>query len=264
MKNISIVIPAYNEEQRLQIVFEALIKTWPKNYSLKEVIFVNDGSADNTERVLLSKQKKLQHKLKVPVKLVSYPVNRGKGYAVKRGLLEASGEWVLLVDVDMSTPFVELNKFELKVKSGAKVIVGTRKNGHSTVVVPQPLYRQFMGKVFTYLTQFTLGMGVTDFTCGFKLINKVVYRDIAQYMSVERWGYDAEILYLAYKYGFDVIEVPVAWYNDQRTKVNLIKDVARSFVDLLQIRVNDMNSRYERETTRANLDTGVVLWNRET
>jgi len=262
MKNISVVVPVYNEEERLKIVIEALLKSWPKRYSLKEVIFVDDGSADKTREILAAKRKILSKKLGVIVKVMGYKDNCGKGYAVKTGLAAAKGEWALLIDVDMSTPFSELAKFE-KVSTNNEVVVGTRKNGHSTVVVAQPLYRQVLGKAFTYLTQFILGVKVSDFTCGFKLIKRGAFQDIADKMRVARWGYDAEILYLASKDNYQIAEIPVKWYNDARTKVNLVKDIVRSLADLLQIRWSDMVGRYDSETTRGNLKRRVVLWSNE-
>lgn len=262
MKNISVIVPVYNEEERLKIVLEALLKSWPKKYSLQEVIFVDDGSTDKTRKILAAKHNTLSKKLNVPVEVLGYNENRGKGYAVKIGLAAAEGEWALLIDVDMSTPFSELAKFETASKK-SDVVVGTRKNGHSTVVVAQPLYRQVLGKAFTYLTQFILGVKVSDFTCGFKLIKKDVYQDIADKMRIARWGYDAEILYLASKDNYQIAEIPVKWYNDARTKVNLVKDIARSLTDLLQIRWSDVAGRYDSETTRGNLKRRVVLWSNE-
>ena len=169
----------------------------------------------------------------------------------------AQGDWALLIDVDMSTPFGELSKFE-RLSHDSEVIVGTRKNGHSTVVVAEPIYRQVLGKVFTYLTQFVLGLQVSDFTCGFKLIKKDAYKDIAPKMRVERWGYDAEILYLASKSNYAIAEVPVEWYNDARTKVSLIKDMVRSLFDLIQIKWSGVTGCYESETTRGNLNKEVA------
>ncbi len=263
MKNISVLIPVYNEEERLSIVFEALLKTWPKSVSLKEIIFVNDGSTDMTIKIIKSKSKRIVRKLGVPVRLVSYPENRGKGYAVKQGMRAATGDYLLISDVDMSTPFAELVKFRTKVMSGSDVTVGTRKNGHSTVVVAQPIYRQLLGKGFTYLSQFILGMSVSDFTCGFKVLNRDAYKMIGRKMMVERWGYDAEILYLAQKSNLYISEIPVAWYNDKRSKVNLMKDIAQTLSDLLAIRLNHIRGIYSEGRVRDTLKVGVLPWAKE-
>lgn len=263
MKNISVLIPIYNEEERLSMVFEALLKTWPKTISLKEIIFVDDGSSDKTVKIIKSKSKSIVKEFGVPVRLVSYSQNRGKGYAVRQGMKAATGDYLLISDVDMSTPFIELLKFKTKVMNGSDVTVGTRKNGHSTVVVAQPIYRQLLGKGFTYLTQFILGINVSDFTCGFKLLNRDTYKLIGEKMRVERWGYDAEMLYLAQKNNLCISEVPVAWYNDKRTKVNLLKDVMQTLSDLLTIRFNNVRGIYSEGKVRDTLKVGVFSWAKE-
>lgn len=263
MKNISVLVPVYNEEERLNIVFEALLKTWPKNVSLKEVIFVDDGSTDKTKKLIVSIAKSLKNKLGADIKLVSFASNRGKGYAVKAGMQKARGDYLLLIDVDMSTPFAELKKFTEYVNRGDEVIVGTRKNGHSTVVVAQPIYRQIMGKAFTYIAQLALGVKVSDFTCGFKLFSKSAYQSVAPLMSIDRWGYDAELLYISAGLGLTISEVPVAWYNDDRTKVSLLKDVVRSLADLWMIRLNGWRGRYAQSMVRDTLKEGVISWAKE-
>lgn len=260
MQKVSVLIPVFNEEERLKIVFDALVQTWPKEIRLKEIIFVDDGSTDQTVKIIKRKSNFLSKNLGVPIKLISYKQNRGKGYAVKKGMQVSIGDLLLLTDVDMSTPFTELEKFFINKKTKGEVIVGTRKNGHSTVVIAQPLYRQVLGKMFTYLTQFILRVKVSDFTCGFKIFNKNVYKSIYPLMKIDRWGYDAEILFLAKKNNFVISEVPVLWANDQRSKVNIFKDMVRSLFDLFNILLNDWRGIYTPTAARDTLKVGILSW----
>ncbi len=257
MKTLSIVIPVYNEAERLKKTFQALAAGLSSQvFVLREVIFVNDGSTDTTLKVLQDWKKNSG----VTVKIVSYVENRGKGYAVKRGMIVANAEYVLLVDADMSTPLTELAKLELFIQQGYQVVVGTRKNGHSTVMIPQPLYRQIAGRVFTKLSNVILNVWVSDFTCGFKLFSKQAKKKIFEKTIVDHWGYDAEILFLAKKYGYPVQEKAVLWYNDARSKVHFVRDVLSSFSELVQIRVNDFRGGYTPKVDHDNLGKEESSW----
>src|SRR5690606_10676654 len=155
----------------------------------------------------------LEKNTKAEVKIVSYKINRGKGYAIKRGMLASNTDYSLMVDADMSTKLSELKKFSSFIKNNVDVVVGTRKNGESTVTLPQPLYRQLMGRVFTLLSNIILNTWVTDFTCGFKLFSQDARLAIFPEAKINGWGYDAEILYLARKMSFEINEKAVLWAN---------------------------------------------------
>ena len=260
MNTLSVVIPVYNEEKRLKKTFKALycgVKS--RNFELCEVIFVNDGSTDDTLSVIKKNKTTLAKKIKAEIGITSYVKNRGKGYAVKRGMQKASGDHLLVMDADISTPLSELSKLESKVFY-SDIVIGTRKNGHSTVVVPQPLYRQFLGHVYTFLSQLILNVWVTDFTCGFKLFNFPSYKKISSRMKISGWGYDAEVMYLAKKYGFVVNEAAVEWANDSATKVNLAKDIVKSLSELIEIRFNDFTFVYNDFHPYATLKNKLFSW----
>lgn len=260
MNTLSIVIPVYNEEKRLRKTFKALycgVKKTP--FILSEIIFVDDGSKDGTLSLIKKEKSGLEKKLAIDVKIVSYFVNSGKGYAIKRGMEEASGDYLLFMDADISTPLSELSKLSEKIDL-SDIVIGTRKNGHSTVIVPQPLYRQILGHGFTYLTQLILNVWVTDFTCGFKLLTKDAYKKISPKMQIDGWGYDAEIMYLAKKFGFSISEVPVEWSNDKATKVSLFKDIYRSLKELIAIRYNDFSYAYNDSVSYATLKEKFFSW----
>ena len=236
MKTLSFVIPVYNEEKRLQTTFLALQKfKTPKGLKLQEVIFVNDGSKDSTRQRIQSAKTILEKALRAKVKLISYPQNKGKGYAVKQGMLIANSDYALFFDADISTPLSELKKFMPYIKEGKDVIIGTRKNGQSTVIIHQPKIRELLGKSFTLITKLALRLNVTDFTCGFKLFSKEARDRIFKQSTINTWGYDAEILFLANKFGFPIQEKAVLWSNDKNTKVKLYKAIPQTFMELFLI-----------------------------
>lgn len=239
MKTISFVIPVYNEEKRLKKAFTALEKGFSfDGIKLEKVIFVNDGSTDNTILKIKSQKSKIEKKLKAKIEIVSYCKNMGKGYAVRQGMFASNSDYTLLFDVDMSTPLSEFAKFLPFIENNIDVIVGTRKNGHSTVIKHQPFYREMLGKGFTLLSNIILNTWVTDFTCGFKAYSRNAKNEVFSRSFVNRWGYDAENLFLARKLDLSISEKAVKWINDERTKVNLFNDLPQTLFDLFRIRFN--------------------------
>ena len=241
MINISFVIPCYNEEERIEKTFEALRNFVSQGkrsrgilcggIELSEIIFVDDGSTDETFKKIHdfgARNKELN------IRVISYKPNRGKGNAVKVGLLEAKSDYVLFFDADTSTPLSEINKFIPFMKEKADVVIGTRKNGKSLVLKHQPKLREFMGRVFTKITQVSLNVPTTDFTCGFKLFSKKAVKSIFTKAQIDGWGYDAEIVYLANR-DYKVNEIPVLWINDERTHVVIYKAIPQTLYDLLRI-----------------------------
>lgn len=257
MKTISFVIPVYNEEARIGKTFEALRKLQlPRGLKLQEIIFVNDGSTDKTKqlirefiyrhsgnsersveasRIVKATKKDPGQARMTNYTLISYPQNQGKGYAIRTGMLASKADYTLFFDADMSTPLSELKKFMPFINRNVQVIVGTRKNGKSTVIKHQPRYRELLGQGFTKLTQLMLGVNVTDFTCGFKAFSKDAKDIIFPQTAINGWGYDAELLFLTFKQNLTVAEKAVLWSNDERTKVNLVKAVPKTFMELITI-----------------------------
>lgn len=248
MKTISFVIPVYNESERLVETFKALKElSLPPMLKLDEVIFVDDGSSDGTHAILMRSKKLLESYIYgAKLNIISYKKNKGKGYAVKVGMKAATSDFLLLFDADVSTPLTELVKFAPFLGS-ARVIIGTRKNGKSTVVKHQPKLRELLGITFTKITQVALRCEVSDFTCGFKLFSKDAYIELAKVSVINRWGYDAELIYLAQKFGFDIVEIPVIWSNDERTKVKLYKAVPETLSEIARIIFeHDIKPNYKR------------------
>lgn len=239
MKNItlSFVVPMYNEEKRIGKTLKALREfDVPQGVTLEKIIFINDGSQDKSKVIIQKLKGKLEKKLKCKVRLISYRYNKGKGYAVRQGMLASDSDYTLFFDADMSTPLTEIKKFVPHMRKGIDFVIGTRKNGKSTVIKHQPVYRELLGRGFTLMTQLLLGVFITDFTCGFKALKREAKDEIFPMTQINRWAYDAEIVYYAHINRFSMQEVPVTWANDERTKVNLLTDLPRTLVELFIIR----------------------------
>jgi glycosyltransferase involved in cell wall biosynthesis len=235
---LSIIIPVYNESQRLSAALTICVD-WARRQPGWEFIFVNDGSSDDTVAKLQPAVRTIKQ-----FTLLSYPVNHGKGFALKQGVAQAVKPLVLICDLDFSTPLKDLSLLYPFVAKGADLAIGSRKALGAKVLKHQAPFREWLGKQFTNLSKMWLGLTVTDVTCGFKLFTTPVAKKLFASSRVNRWGYDAEILFLAKKHGFKVVDVPVTWINDERTKVNILRDIFNSLTDLLTIRANDWLGHY--------------------
>jgi len=245
-KTISFVIPVYNEEKRLIKTVAALRNAEiPQSLKLHKIIFVNDGSKDKTLSLLHKYSPDIASDTKAVVQLVTYDKNKGKGYAIKTGMKYSESDYTLFFDADMATPLRELEKFVPFMNEHRPVIIGTRKNGESTVVRHQPRHRELMGRAYTLLSQLILNTWVTDFTCGFKAFSKDAKADIFSRSRICRWGYDSEILFLARKLGYNMVEKSVVWSDDRNTKVKLSRAVFTSLLELIKIRWYAAIGRYD-------------------
>lgn len=250
-RGLSVVIPVYNESARLDLTFAAFSEPidWGL-FRLEEIIFVNDGSTDNTLEILKQARPALEAANKCQVRILTYHYNRGKGFAIKHGMLASRGAYTLMMDADMSTPLTEVKRLQTGVKNGRAVIIGTRKSRVVRVEKEQPLVRVMLGRVFTRLSQVILSTYVSDFTCGFKLFRRDARRAIFARSHIERWGYDSEIMFLAVRLGYKPLEVAVRWRNDERSRVHIIQDAARSLRELFLIRWYHWHGRYDLQKRR--------------
>jgi dolichyl-phosphate beta-glucosyltransferase len=237
---LSLVIPAYNEEKRIGSSLAQIIAYFQRNGYSYELIVVDDGSTDRTVEVvreLMAEEENAR---------LLYAKHSGKGSAVRKGILSAKGQYVFFTDADLSTPITELTKFLEQLNQGYKVVIGSRKIAGANVEVHQSWLRESMGKVFTWLTNVILTKNISDVTCGFKGFNRSVAQEVFSRQQINDWSFDAEILFLAQKYGYSIKEVPVRWRNDPATKVNLFEDTVRSFLGLLKIRAKDLRGKYRQ------------------
>lgn len=233
---LSVVVPVYNESKRIGGIVRIVEYMRRQPYE-SEVVVVDDGSSDDTLTQLHALQQQC------PFKIITYATNRGKGYAIQQGMVAAHGQFRLFSDVDLSTPLDAVEKF-LPYLAEWDVIIASRKQPGTSIVVHQPILRETLGRGFTRLSQLILQVPVTDFTCGFKCFSERAAQAIFPRMTIERWGFDAEVLFIAQRLRFPIKEIPVQWTNDPRTKVKLPGDIIRSLKDLLSIRLNGLAGKY--------------------
>jgi dolichyl-phosphate beta-glucosyltransferase len=241
---LSVVIPAYNEENRIRGSIKKIAGYTDTLSQSCEIIVVDDGSQDRTSEWVR------EMSAAVPgLRILSSKYNRGKGHAVRQGMMFSQGLFSLLTDADLSTPINELKKFLPLMNSPETVLVGNRKISGAEITRHQHFIRERMGKIFTLAGNRILGMKQGDFTCGFKVFGEKARESIFSAQRINGWAYDAEILFLAKKIGFEIKDIPVIWENSDETKVKLIAASMVSFTDLIKIRWNNLSGKY-RETTR--------------
>ena len=222
---LSVVIPCYNEEQRLPRTVELIERYLDGNHTPFELILVDDGSVDGTRAVMDAAAKQ-----NAGVRIEVLPHNRGKGRALAAGVGVATGDEILVTDADLSTPIEELDKLQAAIRNGAGIAIGSRALRGSRVEVSQPLYRVVMGKGFNLIVQAVLLPGIWDTQCGFKLFRTDVAHQVFANLITDGFGYDPEVLYRARKQGVKIAEVPVVWRNSAPTKVSAV----RSSLDMLK------------------------------
>jgi dolichyl-phosphate beta-glucosyltransferase len=231
---LSVIIPAYNEEQRLGPTLQTVREYLDKQSYSWELLVVDDGSKDATIAVAREALKDLDESR---ARVLPQPRNMGKGAAIKRGMLEARGQYRLFSDADLSTPIEEVEILLAAVKEkGATVAIGSRALKESNIIVHQPWYREMMGRVFNLLVQMIVLGGIRDTQCGFKLFTADAARRIFPQQKLPGFSFDVEILAIARKEGFKIAEVPVRWINEPNTRVSALSDSARMFLDVIKIR----------------------------
>jgi glycosyltransferase involved in cell wall biosynthesis len=238
----SIVIPAYNESARLSATLESVLAHVHARGWDAEVIVVNDGSRDNTADIVRT------FAAKDPMlRLVENPGNRGKGYSVRNGMLNARGRIVMFSDADLSSPIEEAPKLFQALEEGADIAIGSRWLRAETQTQRQPLHRQLFGRIFNLILRITLGLQFKDTQCGFKAFKQPAALAVFPLQRIERWGFDPEILFLARKLKFKVKEVPVAWGHSGGTRINPVVDGSRMVMEMLRVRWYDLTGKYNAD-----------------
>jgi dolichyl-phosphate beta-glucosyltransferase len=236
---LSVIIPAYNEEKRLPKTLKDIYEYLKgQNYSF-EILVVSDGSTDRTCELVEEMKKEIEN-----LEIICETINRGKGYAVRSGMLKAKGEYRLFTDADNSTPIKEIEKMWAEFERGADVVIGSREIKGAILDPPQPLYRRFLGEGFKLLRKIIVGLWeIQDTQCGFKCFRAEVVEKIFPKCKIDRFAFDPEILILAKKAGYKIKEIPVYWRNDPDSKVKL-KSIFNMAKDLLRIRINLILGKY--------------------
>jgi len=250
--NFSIVIPAYNEAARIPATLREVVECIRKNGWFAEVIVVDDGSSDATAEVVRSFAATAPE-----VRLMQNPGNRGKGYSVRSGLLQAHGEVVMFTDADLSAPMEEAQGLFGAIAGGADIAIGSRWLERTRQTIRQPLYRQVFGRCFNGVTRFVMGLPFADTQCGFKAFTRAAAQTVFQLQTIERWGFDPEILFIALKRGYRIQEVPVSWAHDERSRISYLKDGMKMLQEIAIVRWNALLGRYSKPVERIHR-TGVV------
>jgi len=233
---LSIIIPAYNEENRIIPTLKNIIDYLHQTKMESEIIIADDGSTDNTVKSIAGKYPW--------VNILSLGENCGKGKAVREGMLKGKGDYLLFMDADSSTSIEEFEKFLPEIQGQKDIIIGARKIKGAKIIEPQPFFRAFFGKCFTWLSNLITQAHVSDFTCGFKCFSKKATRDIFSKAVIDDWSFDAEILSIAKRLGYEIKEIPVVWKNDRATKVRILYDILRSLRGLFRIKLNTIKGLY--------------------
>lgn len=260
----SIVIPAFNESARLPATLERVLACIRERGWLAEVLVVNNGSTDATADVVRGfagtaaeaapiKTGQVQAAPipagPVQIRLIENPGNRGKGYSVRAGMLEARGEVVLFTDSDLSAPIEEAERLFAAIEAGAAIAIGSRWLEADRQTQRQPLYRQFFGRCFNAVTRAVMRLPFADTQCGLKAFTREAAQAVFPLQTIERWGFDPEILLIALRHGLRVVEVPVSWAHDERTRMSYLRDGMRMLQEIAQIRWNALTGRYNRPAT---------------
>ncbi|HXE07315.1 MAG TPA: dolichyl-phosphate beta-glucosyltransferase [Acidobacteriaceae bacterium] len=251
--HLSIVIPAYNEAARIENALTRVLECIEKQGWDAEILVVDDGSTDTTPQIVHRWMERYPR-----LHLIQNNGNRGKGYSVRNGLLQAAGEIVMFTDADLSAPMEEAERLFAAIADGADVAIGSRWLDKARQTIHQPLYRRFFGRCFNWVTRMVMGLPFKDTQCGFKAFRRQAAQVIFRLQRIERWGFDPEILFIARKLGYDIREVPVTWGHDERSRMSYLKDGMKMLEEMAIIRGNSLAGRYD-EAIAALKDTSAMV-----
>jgi glycosyltransferase involved in cell wall biosynthesis len=238
--DLSIIIPSYNEESRLPATLERIAAYLSDSQCEAEVLVVDDGSKDGTAAVAD------YFRIKIPtLRVIANGVNRGKGYSVRHGMQEARGRIALFTDADLSAPIEEAGKL-IDALDTHDVAIGSRAMDRSLISVHESPFREFAGIIFNKIVRIILWLPFVDTQCGFKAFRREPCAILFQQQTIERFGFDPELLYLARHHGLRAVEIPVRWGHSPATKVSMPRDSIQMFIDIFTIRWNSLCGRYPR------------------
>lgn len=236
---LSIVIPVHNEERRLPSALEQISRFLQSQEYLSEIVVVENGSQDRTYEIALA------YGAKIPRMRVIKEEQSGKGLAVRSGMLAARGDYRFFSDVDLSMPIEEVNKFIPPQLSGVDIAIGSRE-APGAVRYNEPSYRHLTGRVFNTMVRLMALPGLQDTQCGFKCFRGDVADKVFPLQTMNGWAFDVEVLFIARRMGYSIVEVPVNWYFNADSRVRLLNDSLRMGLDLLRIRTNALRGCYDR------------------
>ncbi|MGI8812883.1 MAG: dolichyl-phosphate beta-glucosyltransferase [Pyrinomonadaceae bacterium] len=241
--SVSIIVPAFDEQERLGGSIAEILSYVADSGIAAELIVVDDGSHDRTKQVAETAFSDFPN---ADARVIRYEQNRGKGFAVRTGLLAAVADFALFSDADLSTPIAEMNKLLDPIERDEDdVTFGSRALDRTLIGTHQPWRREQGGKVFNLIVRTLTGLPFWDTQCGFKAFNLKKFRPLLEVMQIDKFGFDVEFLYVAQRSGLRLREVPVIWNNDERSKVSVIRDSLRMFDEVRQIRRNSKRGVYD-------------------
>jgi dolichyl-phosphate beta-glucosyltransferase len=249
--DLSVVVPAYNEERRIGPTLERILAYLGARRWTAEVLVVIDGSRDRTADVVRGIATRA-----IPVQLLDAGINRGKGACVRRGMLAARGRVRLFTDADLSTPIEEVERLATALGEGHDVAIGSRRLAASRIGAAQPWWRRAMGRTFAWCVQRVAMPGIHDTQCGFKLFSGAAAARVFSRQRIDDFGFDVEVLWIARRLGLRIAEVPVTWSDDPRSTVRPIADSLRMLCDLARIRHADRRGLYVEASVPASLPDG--------
>jgi dolichyl-phosphate beta-glucosyltransferase len=237
---LSIIIPAYNEARRLPTSLEQVDRFVAAQSYPIEVIVVNNNSRDATPQI--AQDFAAAH----PYTRVLHQPRQGKGAAVQLGMLDGRGDYLFICDADLSMPVEEINKFlppavdSYDVAIASREVVGARR-------IDEPQYRHLMGRVFNLIVRVLAIPGIQDTQCGFKVFRREVARDVFALQTIDGWGFDVEVLFIALKHGYKMIEVPITWYYRPQSRISPLKDSINMVLEVLKVRRNGWRGKYDKK-----------------
>jgi len=241
LPEISIIIPAYNEESRLPTYLDSILNYFSEKTDSYEIVVVDDGSTDSTSAIV-ARYTEQGH----TIKLIKLQQNQGKGRAVNTGMLHASGKLRLFADADGATPIAELERLKKFIDDGvADVAIASRALKDYSCTIKAHLHRKIIGTIFNFIVRLLAVRGIHDTQCGFKLFTEEAAKTIFPLQQISGFGFDVELIFICHLKGYQVIEVPVNWSDIPKTKVRLFRDSCKMLFDVINIRMNYFRGKYE-------------------
>ncbi len=248
MKTISLIIPTYNENNRIEKTLKTLKKGFNFNgVKIDEIIFSDDGSTDDTIKIIKNYKKEIENNTNTKVKILINKRNKGRGFAIRKGALISKSDFILYADADFSIPLENLKKFIPYINKNFDVIIGSKKIKGAKEIIKRSLLRKIIGYIHSFVAYFILGVFVWDFQGGFKLFSKKFVENVFPYLEIDRWGFDMEVIFLAKKLDYKLKELPIKWAHIEKdSKVKLLRDILRSIDEMVKIKINWLKGKYQR------------------
>ncbi len=239
--SLAVIIPAYNEQERIGPTLTRVAEYFANYPETWQVFVISDGSSDNTNQVVEQFASNNPN-----FALLAYSPNRGKGYAVRHGMLQVQADFILFSDADLAAPIEEITKLQAALNDKVGIAIGSRPLKESTLEIRQPWYREMLGRAFNKAVQLLAVKGIDDTQCGFKIFRNDIAKDIFSRCKLDGFGFDFESLIIARDLGYTIAEVPIRWSHQEGSKVILLRDGPRMLRDLIKIRMWGKSKRLQK------------------